>query len=342
MNVLRKVIFAVSSTTMDNSDDELVEHEDGDSIDLENEKEADLIEPTNSWRTSAILIVGATAGVGVLGLPQAVAKSGWIGIVLLLLCGAMSRTTSHTFLGKLLDHTRFNHTGHLASGVLDYATLGEVAFGHTGKVATLISQNITLAGSVVIYLVVLGQLCNGLFPRISSGWFTLVSSGMLTLFVIARKDMRKMKWVGYVAVATTCVMVLCLLGILWGQKETTVSETKIVKWDTLFISLSVFTFAFGGHSIQTSIYTAGRGYKDWRRASNVGYVFTILLLYLPLSYFSYEVLGETLLEADTIFDLFSQSEETASSMYFQMGSISIIIHIMMALPMLAIHMLQCI
>lgn len=55
----------------------------------------------NNWLATAMLIVAAMAGIGVLGLPQALAKSGWIGVPLMLICAMMANITAN-LLGALM------------------------------------------------------------------------------------------------------------------------------------------------------------------------------------------------------------------------------------------------
>ena len=44
---------------------------------------------------TSLLITAAMAGGGVLGIPQALNLSGWVGVLLLMLCGLLSNITAN-------------------------------------------------------------------------------------------------------------------------------------------------------------------------------------------------------------------------------------------------------
>jgi hypothetical protein len=122
----------------------------------------------NSWVASAGLISAAMAGAGVvcmpclpltqkLAIPMAVNESGWIGILLLVLCGILSNVTAN-----LLGEAMFHMEGlrecvlHVVVLNLSYADIGEKAFGRVGRVVTTVTQYATLTGITIIYLILLG------------------------------------------------------------------------------------------------------------------------------------------------------------------------------------------
>lgn len=100
--------------------------------------------------TATVFIVGEMAGSGVLALPNAVANSGWIGIVLLCILGMLSGICG-IVLGKswlILRNDFAEYQGHVR---YPYPALGFHAYGRQGKYAVVFCINATLIGKLTVY-----------------------------------------------------------------------------------------------------------------------------------------------------------------------------------------------
>lgn len=100
--------------------------------------------PKNSFVTTGFSIVATMAGVGVLGMPTAVATSGWVGLVLLLTTAVIAMITAN-LLGAIM--TRMPQ-----ASIRDYTSLAGAAFGRPGVIITNFTQYVTLGGVSVIFL----------------------------------------------------------------------------------------------------------------------------------------------------------------------------------------------
>ena len=95
--------------------------------------------------TASLFIVGEMAGSGVLALPNAVANSGWIGVVLICILGILSAACGIVLSSSWLilrrdfreyqEHVRY-----------PYAALGFHTYGKTGKYLVQLCINATLIG----------------------------------------------------------------------------------------------------------------------------------------------------------------------------------------------------
>jgi hypothetical protein len=95
--------------------------------------------------TAALFIVGEMAGSGVLALPNAVANSGWIGIVLIIVLGILSGTCgivlSRSWLILRRDFREYQE--HVR---YPYPAIGFHTYGKIGKYVVQFCINATLIG----------------------------------------------------------------------------------------------------------------------------------------------------------------------------------------------------
>ena len=87
-------------------------------------------------------VISIMGSIGVFNLPYALNAGGWLGLPLILLCGAMSLYTARLLVSCL-------HSGDDGKRIASYAALGEVAFGSSGRVVVLYFQYATLLGMAV-------------------------------------------------------------------------------------------------------------------------------------------------------------------------------------------------
>jgi len=288
------------------------------------------IEGENNWIATASLIVCAMAGVGVLGLPNAMFQSGWLGIVLCLVCAAFSSFTGWA-IGKSMEQTPHSES---------YADLGEQAFGKPGRYLALFSVYTTLAGVAIIFLILLGLLMSGIVPLLSHGlWTLLIGLVIVTPISVALKSYGEIKWIsifGFLATAIV-VVVASILSIVFRkssyyetEKAIWEFETKMINPPTFVIGFSVFTFAFGASAIFPSIYRKMKNPADWTRSVFGGYTAS-LLLYLPISLIGYGVYGSYLGKADDILAAI-QMFDKSTQFLTKICQALMILHIVSAFP----------
>lgn len=95
--------------------------------------------------TAALFITGEMAGSGVLALPNAVANTGWIGMILILVLGVLSATCG-TVLGKSWVILRRDFREYQEHVRYPYPALGFHTYGKAGKYVVQFCINATLIG----------------------------------------------------------------------------------------------------------------------------------------------------------------------------------------------------
>lgn len=290
--------------------------------------------PAAQWSVSALLIVSAMAGVGMLGLPRALAHSGWLGLPLLLTCGLFAYITSGRYLRVLLSGLNVESVE-----IIDYSTLGYEAFGVPGRVATHFTQNVTLVGSSIIYIVVIGHMLHMLLDAVPQQVFSSIAGLLLGLFVCFVPSLEHVRWNAWFAVGTTVLTALLILSMLFISP---VAEPELVLLDQggLAYTFAVFTFAYGGHSVHPSIFATTRSTVGWARATIAAFFTTVFFLYLPVATISYRVLGANLVLADSVLEALAVVVPSNFSFLFIIAVLSMTVHVTLALPVLFIPTLQ--
>eukprot|EP01079_Euglenida_sp_SAG-EU17-18_P006285 gene6285-6100_t len=102
---------------------------------------------------TAMALGGVMAGVGVLGNPEALSQGGWVGVTSLFVCALVAYICTRVYLYEIMQAIEAK-----GIGIVDFSTVGRAAFGTGGSIATHVSQNVTLSGVTVIFLVVFGIL----------------------------------------------------------------------------------------------------------------------------------------------------------------------------------------
>eukprot|EP00906_Rhabdomonas_costata_P014636 RCo021038 len=201
----------------------------------------------------AFNIICCVVGVGLLGLPYAVSRSGWIGIPLLLLTCWMASYTA-VLLGECLA---------AVPGVKSFGDLGEAAYGARGRYAVVVQQYMTMLGVASIFLVVLAsglrEVLPSLFPNCRSN---IVASTVMVLFHVG---FYKMGEVGLLSGLNLLVAIVLTLVIC----REVLASAPAVRPPTVFLNTArgssglshefwaafpTLAFAFGCHTILPAVH----------------------------------------------------------------------------------------
>lgn len=300
------------------------------------ELEVELVPVRNSSTlATTLLLVASMAGVGILGLPHTMAAMGWSGALFILLYGALACFTTRVFLLKLFIVSGFDAARYAPSEIYDYSRLGEAAFGERGALLTHLTQNITLGGSTVIYLIVSGLMLHTLIPHAPSKFFTLLVGLLLGIASNISLNMTDMYGNAVLASVTTCVVALTIVSGSLIAYPSAAASTEFLTDSSALSSFAVFAYAFGGHSLHPSAYASGSGRASWRTATKYAYPIVTLGFYLPAALISYLSIGNALRQQDTIFDSFLLVFNGRYQWLVVLGTVSMLFHMIMVLPIIS-------
>lgn len=103
--------------------------------------------------------VNVLIGVGLLSLPLAMKQAGWLLGILFLVFAAVATSYTAKILAKCLD---------VDSGLVTYADLAYVSFGHHARLVVSLLFCLELVGACVALVVLFGDSLNALIPELSA------------------------------------------------------------------------------------------------------------------------------------------------------------------------------
>lgn len=242
---------------------------------------------------AALFIVGEMTGSGILGVPQALAHSGYSGICLMLVCVAAA-----SYTGLILSRNWMHVRDQYPHCTKPYQSIGYTAYGKCGEIAVQICASVTLVGGCCAYVLIAAQsLARFLTLELNTdsvGYRTCVIV-MATVFLVvlifgAGKESL------LIAISATllsiCFTILILYGIIKTGKPANYRPYEVTA-KSWFLSFGKFLFAFGGHSAFPNFQK--EMLKPRRFPGAILMAFGIkLVLYIPLGLIGMLIFGDQL------------------------------------------------
>ncbi|XP_063689364.1 uncharacterized protein LOC134822314 isoform X2 [Bolinopsis microptera] len=230
---------------------------------------------------TALFIVGEMTGSGILGVPQALAYSGYSGFALMFLCVAVA-----TYTGLTLSRNWMHVRDQYPRCAKPYQCIGNSAFGKCGEVAVQVCANVTLVGGCCAYILIAAQsLSRFLFIEFEVdciGYRTCVAIMALVFLVVILFGSGGDSLL--VPVLATVLSVTFTLLIIYGIFQTGKSpnfQPYQVTAKSWFLSFGKFLFAFGGHSAFPNFQKEMKKPRDFPGSVIIAFLIK-LVLYIPV------------------------------------------------------------
>ncbi|KAL0852451.1 hypothetical protein ABMA28_000627 [Loxostege sticticalis] len=247
-----------------------------------------------SAKQTALLIAGEMAGSGVLALPRALVKTGWVGVPIIVAMCAIA-----AFSGKRLGDCWSIIEGRdpeMRSRKRNpYAIIADQALGKTWSVIVSMAVTVTLFGAAVVYLLLAAQIIEQVFhalvPTVTfCAWYLIVAGAMTPLMLFGTP--KDFSYFGIIAFGAT--VVACILYFIQMMNEVNpfVFRWGIHGFQDFFLAFGTIMFAFGGASTFPTIQNDMADKSKFSKSLQWSFV-AILLLYLPIAIGGYAVYGES-------------------------------------------------
>ena len=237
----------------------------------------------NSFTSSSLLLLADIVGSGVLAIPGAFAKLGWVlGTMFLLICAPLNLYT-----GILLARIRRHHPNATTYGALAHDIFGEYG-GYLGYGFLYVYIFLVLGE----YQIVLAKSVQGVFyeTRLCRPVAGIIASLIVTLSTQTR-TMHKIAFLSIVSVVTIfLVLVICLDDIAKSSGDHEHDVVASVSFWDFFGAMSSFVFAWSGQKIYLEIMNEMKEPEDFPKSLYGAYPF-ILLGYIIVCCVTYGFLG---------------------------------------------------
>ncbi|CAL5035515.1 unnamed protein product [Urochloa decumbens] len=200
--------------------------------------------------------VNVLCGVGILSTPYAVKQGGWLGLVILVVLGALAWYTG-ILLRRCLDSKE---------GLETYPDIGHAAFGTAGRIIISIILYMELYACCIEYLILESDNLSKLFPNahLTIGSLTLDSHvlfAILTALVVMPttwlRDLSCLSFVSAGGVIASIVIVSCLFWVgLVDHVGTVKSEGTALNLPGIPIAIGLYGYCYSGHGVFPNIYSS--------------------------------------------------------------------------------------
>ncbi|KAE8820203.1 amino acid transporter-like [Hordeum vulgare] len=239
-----------------------------------------------SFSRTCLNLTNAVSGVGVLSMPYAVSRGGWLSLALFALVGAVCYYT-----GTLIERCM-----RADSSVATYPDVGQLAFGAAGRRTVALFMYVELYLVAISFLVLEGDNLDKLFPGASvellSGYqlrgkqLFIVLAGAVVLPTTWLKNLGVLAYVSALGLVASAALTASLV---WAgvSKSGFRRNGNVLNLAGLPTSLGLYFVCFTGHAVFPTIYSSMKNSKQFSQVllfssvlCSLNYGFTAVLGYL--------------------------------------------------------------
>ncbi|XP_038216230.1 amino acid transporter AVT1D-like [Zerene cesonia] len=246
-----------------------------------------------SVKQTAILVAGEMAGSGVLALPRALVKTGWVGIpIIILMC--LIAAFSGKRLGDCWTMVESRNPDMRTRKRNPYAIIANEALGPIWSVGVSLALVVTQFGMSVVYLLLAAQIIEQIFlslmPNVTICIWYLVVAGAVTPLLLFGTP-RDFSLLGFIAFISTVVACVLYFIQMMNDIKPFVFRYGIHGFTDFFLAFGTIMFAFGGASSFPTIQNDMTDRSKFNTSLQYSFL-AILALYLPIAVAGYAVYGE--------------------------------------------------
>ncbi|KAJ2059492.1 hypothetical protein GGI17_004372 [Coemansia sp. S146] len=204
---------------------------------------------------------------GSLNLPRTLEQSGWIGLLLIAICGIISTFTGVLIIKSLnmMDTSR----------VRNFNQIGQAAFGIPGRVIIYILYFINVTGIVGDYIILAGQsfhqIANGAGGLTENSW-KLLCTAIMWLGCISLKQMSEAAVLSLVGIVTSmgAILIGVIQAFMYPYRDDGLvpvshhrATHETARGSGVALALATISFAFCAVSVMPSVESSMRRPDKW-------------------------------------------------------------------------------
>jgi len=220
-------------------------------------------------------LVCGCVGSGILGLPKALAHTGWSGVILICVATGFVNIASKWLIECL----------HLVPGrrLKSYEEVGEACFGQRGRTLVGIFQHVTLFGVCTITLVLLGGSMEALSKELTvRAWILIFTTVLLPLAFL--KTMSDVAFLASFGVFSSIIVsfIIIIKGLMAYDAHGDSNYDPIAA--KLFLGFSIIIFSAGYPAVLPALEFEMIEPEKWPLAVNISTaIITVLYLFIAIT-----------------------------------------------------------
>ncbi|KAL2336589.1 hypothetical protein Fmac_011035 [Flemingia macrophylla] len=244
-----------------------------------------------SVKKSIINGINILCGIGLLTIPYAIKKGGWLSLIILIIFAMMCCYTGMLLIRCLQNYPELK----------TYPDIGQAAFGIVGRLGIAIMLYVELFASCVEYIILVSDNLSSLFPKthITFGGADFDKEQVFAItaavLVLPTVWLRNLSLLSYVSVGGIFATILVALCLFWVGMIDQVAEFKpggkILDLKNISVSVGLYSFCFAGHAIFPNIYSSMKEPSKFPLVLYVCFVFC-LLMYVSVGIVGYLTFGD--------------------------------------------------
>ncbi|KAG0379234.1 hypothetical protein BGX24_001217 [Mortierella sp. AD032] len=267
------------------------ESQDGTALSMRSERP----EGVSTFKTIAGLVC-VIGGTGTLGMPKAVAESGWLGSALIVLALGMSTYTGHILIECLYLKTNKRRES--------YQEIARDAYGAIGHHFAFTIVVVNLFGCAVLYVILSATLIEAMareYAHVDTPvhYYVMACTAFVWVCLICTKSMKEIALLSILGACATIGVVSITVGmsvkmLLQHTAATTTATHKLVDWAKLPLALATISFAYGGNVVYPHVEQSMKYPRQWTRALWAA-LMICFVMYISIAIAGYAAFGhETL------------------------------------------------
>eukprot|EP01126_Amoeba_proteus_P015046 TRINITY_DN1668_c0_g2_i2.p1 TRINITY_DN1668_c0_g2~~TRINITY_DN1668_c0_g2_i2.p1 ORF type:complete len:360 (+),score=34.22 TRINITY_DN1668_c0_g2_i2:354-1433(+) len=221
--------------------------------------------------------------------------------------------------------------------ITSYGDVGEVTCGQLGRWITNISVYTSLVGVVIVYLILAGEMIQGVLAVLTIPTYTLICGFFVFPLILWLQSMEDVVWLGIFAVITQLAALIIIIVLCSSSHSSLGKDALPVDFLTGLINgFSIFTFALGSHSIFPTFYFRMKNKNDWGKVVNVSWAI-VGSLYLTLTVSGYYAFGNKLNHSQILQTLLSWYKANRTAIHvIRATEILVVVHLFSVIPIFII------
>lgn len=255
--------------------------------------------------TAVVFNVASIAGTGVLVLPNALAKTGWSGLAVLVSFAIIQMYTG-ILLARcwIILQERFER--YRQQTRYPYAAIGYEAFGNIGRVIVTVTINVSLIGICVAFLIIISENVTVLLNIHNFNNCVMMAIVALLLCPLSwlgtPKDFWQVALCGAVTTGISCLLLLIAVLREIPDNDHSVVLHNMPSFIHYFGGVGVMIVAFNGHPAFPTIQHDMKNPRKFPKSLIITLI-VVGFYFIPLSTISYYIHGDELAQKENLFDV---------------------------------------
>eukprot|EP00873_Tetraselmis_striata_P016271 jgi/Tetstr1/436535/TSEL_025360.t1 len=227
-------------------------------------------EDGSTFFQAVLNVMNILMGVGLLSIPYALGKSGWLGLVVLAFLGVMTN-----YSGKALVEAHNVVKTQSGKRIVGYEDIAEAALGKFGRAIVSGMVYVELSGTCALLFILQGDnLMNLLGAKVfAAKKAAMFAAAAVIIPTVWLPNVTALSYLGFLGVLATGAVVGTVIYTFLSGSFVAGASTALVHPTTLPLTFGIMAFVYAGHGVFPSIQASMKQPKDFSKVLNTAYVF---------------------------------------------------------------------